>query len=445
MRRLVRVEITALLGRFSPTIDIPSDWEFVILHGPNGVGKTRMLEIISAALQLRVRSLEGLPFRAATFRFDDGTELAVSKEKRSNDALLDEEDSIRFSVSGIEGRDIQWSYKPGRVHLPAAMLREIDHYAPIDQVGPALWLDRTGEELTLEDVIERYGHQLPFPTDAQGDPPPGLTEFTGQVDVHLIETQRLLRYERTTRVRGRLQRRATVQEFATNLVQRIADALAHNSRISQQLDRSFPRRLLSSSPRSDIGDDEIRRRYQEQLGFRTSLSDIAVLDPSDDLPLPDRVLEPWERAVLWTYLDDSDRKLDTFRDLLDRVTLLREVINSRFLFKAFRIDAEKGFLFTTEEGLDVPPEQLSSGEQHELVLLYDLLFNVRPGSVVLIDEPEISLHVSWQQQFLNDIRRIATLSDLQFIIATHSPQVIHTWSERAIPLVPSELMNRAGL
>jgi len=39
---------------------------------------------------------------------------------------------------------------------------------------------------------------------------------------------------------------------------------------------------------------------------------------------------------------------------------------------------------------------LSSGEQQEVVMLYELLFCVQPGTLVLIDEPELSLHVVWQ-------------------------------------------------
>ena len=109
----------------------------------------------------------------------------------------------------------------------------------------------------------------------------------------------------------------------------------------------------------------------------------------------------------------------------------RRSLNSRFLYKTLVIDREQGFKFVTDEGAEIGPSALSSGEQHELVLAYDLLFNVQEGSLVLIDEPEISLHVSWQQQFLDDLIKIAELQSLRFVIATHSPQVIHKWWERA--------------
>ena len=70
-------------------------------------------------------------------------------------------------------------------------------------------------------------------------------------------------------------------------------------------------------------------------------------------------------------------------------------------------------------------EDLSSGEQHELVVLYNLLFVVSPNTLILIDEPEISLHVEWQEIFIRDLVEIAKLSKIDVLLATHSPSIIH--------------------
>jgi predicted ATP-binding protein involved in virulence len=70
------------------------------------------------------------------------------------------------------------------------------------------------------------------------------------------------------------------------------------------------------------------------------------------------------------------------------------------------------------------PTDLSSGEQHELVMLYELLFKVKPNSLILIDEPELSLHLAWQVQFLKDLQAIIKLADFDVLIATHAPGII---------------------
>jgi len=126
--------------------------------------------------------------------------------------------------------------------------------------------------------------------------------------------------------------------------------------------------------------------------------------------------------------------LDSFQGLLARLELFREIIAKRFQFKRMAVDRRVGLRFANGRGDTISPHQLSSGEQHVLVLLYDLLFEVKPGSLVLIDEPEISLHVAWQLAFLEDIRRIAKVSEFRFIVATHSPQIVNEWWSETVAL-----------
>jgi predicted ATP-binding protein involved in virulence len=54
-----------------------------------------------------------------------------------------------------------------------------------------------------------------------------------------------------------------------------------------------------------------------------------------------------------------------------------------------------------------------------------LLFKVKPNTLILIDEPEMSLHISWQQEFLKDLQKITKLSGLDILMATHSPDIIN--------------------
>ncbi len=438
-RRLRAVAVNGLLGRFDHQIDFPEDWEFIILHGPNGVGKTRLLEIISNTLAFRTQTLRQLPFQEAYFTFSDSSTLQVSKVGQTSLPLgpdsVEEAMVLTYKIYGSASYAFSWTPER-RPNVSHRMLQELERFLPIEQVGSDIWLDqRTGHHLSFGEVAERYSDDVPFEIEIE-EVPTELKEMLRDSDVHLIETQRLLTFGsqvRSPRAR-RPPQRATVLQFAEDLTRRIREALALNSRTSQELDRTFPRRVLTSPIPSEVTDEQIRQRYQSQSQLRDSLAGIAVLDRSGEMPLPDQALQPWQRRVLWTYLEDSDRKLATFQTLLDRVQLLREIVNSRFLFKDLIIDPENGFRFVTDSGSEIGPSQLSSGEQHELVLLYDLLFNVRPNSLVLVDEPEISLHIAWQQQFLNDIQRIAALADLRFIIATHSPQIIHTWWDRAISL-----------
>lgn len=123
-----------------------------------------------------------------------------------------------------------------------------------------------------------------------------------------------------------------------------------------------------------------------------------------------------------------------FRENTKKIELLIKIINSRFVHKRLDINRQGGFIFTTSHGSTLRPDQLSSGEKHVIVLFYELLFKVRLDSLILIDEPELSLHIVWQQQFLRDLQAIIGLAGFDALIATHSPQIIHDRWDLAVEL-----------
>lgn len=68
------------------------------------------------------------------------------------------------------------------------------------------------------------------------------------------------------------------------------------------------------------------------------------------------------------------------------------------------------------------PYQLSSGEKQLLVILLTVLVQDGQPCVLFMDEPEVSLHIEWQQHLINLIRRLN--NNVQVILTTHSPAVI---------------------
>lgn len=54
--------------------------------------------------------------------------------------------------------------------------------------------------------------------------------------------------------------------------------------------------------------------------------------------------------------------------------------------------------------------------------------------MLLIDEPEISLHITWQKKFLDDLLEVAKHIDIQVIVATHSPQIVSNHMDIQIDL-----------
>ncbi|MEW2377526.1 AAA family ATPase [Micromonospora sp. NPDC047812] len=460
MRAIVSISVEGLLGSFNHDILFPEEWEFVIIHGPNGVGKTKLFELIKATFFMDYDKLASIPFDVARFHFDDESELQiVRREMRGSDwsqpdTLFDTEehfiDTLLAPVTRLNFQLLQ----PNK--LAVDWTRQVD-------VEPKAYI-------THGDVNVQFNHAIQVDhitsrTEFASDRPSGilrgltartskaarsrlerlrtpqeLAEFLAATSVYVIETQRLLYVPNSEDANEQdPHTRTRVRYLAADLARRLSEVLAKNSEITQELDQTFPHRLFRQpAPPRNISDSSILMRYQEQTKLRDRLAAIGLTEAQADLPLPSNRLADWQRLVLWTYLQDSEDKLHSFLDILQRVELFRDIINARFLFKQIRIDRERGFVFRTHNEEEISADALSSGEQHELVLVYGLLFGVTPGTLVLIDEPEISLHPAWQRQFLSDIARISSLTSLRFIVATHSPQIIHKWWDRAIALTPQD-------
>lgn len=76
-------------------------------------------------------------------------------------------------------------------------------------------------------------------------------------------------------------------------------------------------------------------------------------------------------------------------------------------------------------------KRASSGEQCLTVLMLGIAGHITDGSVILIDEPEVSLHPKWQETFMPLLMNaFSAFVGCHFIIATHSPQVISRLSDK---------------
>ncbi|TOB17249.1 hypothetical protein CGK11_24120, partial [Vibrio parahaemolyticus] len=94
----------------------------------------------------------------------------------------------------------------------------------------------------------------------------------------------------------------------------------------------------------------------------------------------------------------------------------------------------KGKLVVKFAGNENDLEVLSSGERQIVIMLAHLVLNkrLRTDGVFIVDEPELSLHISWQDMFVDAIQEASP--NLQIILATHSPSIIGGRNYMYVPL-----------
>lgn len=114
-----------------------------------------------------------------------------------------------------------------------------------------------------------------------------------------------------------------------------------------------------------------------------------------------------------------------------RIQHFFDIINELFADTNKKITIhDSRLVFQQEESL-VEVNQLSSGEKQLLLMLLNVFLLKEEKAVILMDEPEISLHISWQYRLLDILT--ALNPQAQFIITTHSPSIFGDgWGNKVI-------------
>lgn len=426
LRRLERIEVDRLFGIYDHRIHLKIDDHLTLLHGLNGVGKTVLLCMIDALLNARLSYFRRIPFSRFAIHFHDGSDISLHKP-----TMADDPSTLRLYTNDKEeiSSQVYLSTRAEQVAESISILRP--HPA-----APGYWVDiRDGEQLSSAEIISRYGDQFP-PSGNSGDSPqelPWLSAFLETANTHMIQAQRLFKFGLDSTAPLPLRHRqffpgalaSTVDEYRQDFRARLAQTMADYGRQSQALDQSFPQRLITAQ--EEMAVETLEHRISELERKTTELTNIGILEKTQTPPISVGKLtkiDHTQARVMTLYVHDTTKKLAELDNLKDRSRLLLDKMNQKYQHKSIRVDSEHGLVAMSDDRQRLDLDYLSSGEQHELVLYYDLLFRVPSNTIVLIDEPELSLHVKWQKEFIPDLLEIVELAGFDALIATHSPYIV---------------------
>lgn len=425
--RIKSVTVKGLFNQFDHHIDFNQEERITILHGINGVGKTTLLRMVNNLFNFRIYSFNEIPFSSFTVELSNNKLIRIEKKqhkKRNNIEVFINQERINVHSFDLDNltRRFPWIIK-------------LDDNIFYDR--------RTDEPLSLEEVMEQYGDRLPNKeeknVDLFEDKNLDLIEKLEHLPTQFIEASRLLR----TVSRNELHKRKevfthTVKIYASELQQHIESTMADYAKKAQELEQTFPFRLLKASEYYTY--EQLKEHIEALQNKRAELRQIGLLPATDSAALDATSIDSLEAqhaAVMNLYVKDSEEKLAVLASLSGKIKLLLQIINSKFQGKELKIDDKKGFVIISKEG-EIDPILLSSGEQHELVMFYDLIFKVEPNTLVMIDEPELSLHITWQSKFIDELKEIVKHSKFDVLIATHSPTIVGANSHLMVGLGVNE-------
>jgi len=429
---LENIKIKKLFGLFDYHITLDTSENITILTGPNGYGKTTILNIIYHFFNQQFSYFQKLNFESISFEFSENKRMELTKKEKK--AILTNNTAIFPRVyTDIHINFFDSEKKIGTFiydsELRELIANELKNFFSLRQIEEDLWINtRTNEKISLNNFLNLYKEQLPEhflslikkkQSEEKNNP---IIIFLNSLNIYLIKEQRLLH-----KIFGRDKEEDTflntIELYAEELKKLIEEKQLEAYQITQKLDSSFPKRLIET--KTVIDEATFKKRFAKLKNKQSKLQQFGITTVEQEIP--DYNTE--SAKVLSVYLNDSEEKLSVYDDLLTKIDLFVSIISQKdFAFKTLQISSSKGFSFYQNKTLQpLSLTDLSSGEQHEVVLLYELLFKTTPNTLILIDEPEISLHVIWQKAFIDDLKRIAELKKIRFLVSTHSPQIINNY------------------
>jgi hypothetical protein len=359
-----------------------------------------------------------ISFEAVRLHFDSDSTLAVTRS----------EQGLQIQLNGDQW---SWDRDPRLTWAQAATAQAakgvVTSYT--HTIDPP-WSVEVGDDVVWSNAI-RSGTAF-FETSGANVP-----EWVRTLPLHFpllyISDQRLLiestqaQGQGTRVLQDAIARQAAVAAYASELASRMSEALTQYAARSQSLDRFFPHRVVAAMAEgTTVEEDDLRGELKWIARERAALQEVGLLE-LDQTPGLDEASElalVEISPVLQVYARDTLEKFKVLDDLRVRLELFLNFLNQHYESKRLVVDRERGYFVLLDNGSELPASELSSGEQHMLVLAYQVLFGTNAGTLILIDEPELSLHVLWQATLVDDLKRMGEARGLNFVLASHSPTLI---------------------
>lgn len=426
-----KVSVSKLFGIFNHVIPFNKNNRVTIIIGENGIGKTKILEAVNAVFNNDYNFLMELDFENLIIYFDNKDIWNFHKKDSPTDFGL--------YISRNEKQKSEKIFGSNKVinNSRKKELLEIEYDLDIyyrNMISHSADLDI---ELYKKYMFEReFLKKRMLVGSEKITPPRWLIEDSKKVKVRLIETQRIITRNETHKDSYM----SMVIQCSNELKSLISNAIKSSADITSALDSTYPNRLIKNlREKIDYTYDQLNEELSDLNEKRKFLSATGLVADALDSELA--IIQNEHNDLIITsmkqYVEDSKKKLKPYEELAQKINLFMQIISNRFKHKRIKISKEDGLTFTSiindinNKPIEINLTKLSSGEQHELVLFYKLIFNSTPGDLVLIDEPELSLHISWQNQFIKDLLQVAKINKFNAIIATHSPDIISSnWDLR---------------
>ncbi|HGW4196987.1 TPA: AAA family ATPase [Morganella morganii] len=413
MNIITTVNIKGLWGSQDVSINFHEKNNFII--GVNGTGKTTLINLLSAALTIDIEKLMRIEFNSLDIKFKEvgGTRRPSIRVSKNSDFVDDgltyeikraaKEDPIKATINPdfnrvfFETNDVTRMYKKRYQKNNAAMMYEIGSI--LDDLIKVSWLsvNRTDNTYNVDyekKTMSTIDHKI---INLNNDLVRYFSALSQQFSEHTIEFQKQsflalisnegakAAFKFSSSIDIEIERKKLIEVFEVLGVE----------------NKSYAKKLNDHFARVD--------KIKNNVNF-TGIS-------GDDFSV---IYNSWR---VHTLIADYDvlqtKKTNIFKPRDNFINLLNSMFGGR---KNFSVSDKNELIVKTKDNRPIGLDELSSGEKQLLIILGETLLQHSKSVIYIADEPELSLHVIWQEQLTGAISKLNP--NAQIIFATHSPDIV---------------------
>lgn len=363
------IKVKSLFGLYSYTLDLTNSDGFPVkfITGPNGYGKTTLLYLASVLYSGNLDKFLSVVFEEIEFKIGDDVIKFIKKKQKHHADFLDDISDEKNTMCV--------------------------------QVEVNLGNNRRSFVLSNDDVRTKE-----------------LVMYLKSLPYYYIKDQRLVCNLAGVESSVTVQPLPAVDGNADDMKSRL-------SKVASEINSSLQSKMSGLAFKTAISREDYELQSESvynsiaRLKKYGLMTDVNIYKYDDAPPV---FLNAYLKAVNEVVGEELDfvSRLDVFSRIIERFG---------FVDKKLEISPKFGYRFRLKNDVEsiLSPSMLSSGEQHLLIMLYELLFKAQDGSIVFLDEPEMSFHLMWQTEFLRSLTDIVNVRNgkLQCLVATHSPQI----------------------
>lgn len=424
MNIITKVRITGFWG--TRRLSIPLNPDVTFLIGVNGTGKTTVINMIAAALNADFITLDKLSF--------DKISIDLKEVKNKTKSLIE---VTKMPRKGSPFPEIKYC------------ITDRSSGKRFDYSLDTFEEQRSFREYPIKSQLSRYYRRKTLAPDL-------IEHLKRLVNVSWLSIHRS---EKTRTVREERSYESSVDQKLDDLSREFAGYLSLINRQGDNETAIFQQKAFLSLISQQTMDDLVSAIPTMDLqAERKALVDIFhkfQVNDSTFYPVVNTHFEAVERARKLLVEADSPLNVDSAITLIamlrvhlsvqewinminrqEKIFEARDTflstINAMLISKTLDINERNEFFANASPNKTFTLQQLSSGEKQLFIILGEALLQQKAPWIYIADEPELSLHVTWQSQLIDSLRSVNP--NAQLIVATHSPDIVANYDSKTIDM-----------